>query len=367
MRITAVEPILLSIPLRRPVWIAGRAIPGREYTVVRIHTDEGLTGVGFVLGGKLVHQAVEGYLAPLLVGEDPFMTEALWQRMFEKTLLLGRRGALMRAISIADIALWDLKGKATSLPLYRLLGGYRTSIPVYVSAAYYAAGQTPDDVARELASCVEQGFKGVKMRVGGATLKEDIARVRAARRAIGDDVELMVDANYGFNDHLQGIRAGLLFQDEGVRWLEEPTQPDNLKGSTAIAEALTMPVATGESESTRWAFQQIIEQRAADILQPDVTVVGGVSEWLKVAALASSHNIPVAPHYVWDVHVHLAAATPAVIVQEYFERDSDLVNFDDVLVSPLKPENGMLRVPEGPGLGLDLNDEAIGRYRIDPR
>jgi D-arabinonate dehydratase len=148
-----------------------------------------------------------------------------------------------------------------------------------------------------------------------------------------------------------------------VRWLEEPTQPDNLKGSAAIADALTMPVATGENESTRWAFQQLIEHRAADILQPDVTVVGGVSEWMKVAALASAHGVPVAPHYVWDVHVHLAAATPAVVIQEYFERDSDLVNFDDVLRNPLRPENGVLKVPEAPGLGLELDEEALARFR----
>lgn len=364
MKITSVESILLSIPLRRPVWISGRAIPGREYTLVRITTDEGVSGIGFVLGGVLVHQAVRDVLAPLVTGEDPFMIEALWQKMFDKTVLMGRRGAVLRGISIVDIALWDLKGKALGVPLYRLLGGYRDSVPVYVSTAYYQENQTPDDVARQAAEAVERGFRAVKMRVGGAALREDIARVKAARRAIGDEIDLMVDANFGYNEHLLGIKAGLAFQDEGVRWLEEPTQPDNLRGSAAIAEALTMPVATGESESTRWAFLDIIERRAADILQPDVTVVGGVSEWMKVAALASAYRLPLAPHYVWDVHVHLAAATPSVIIQEYFERESDLVNFDDVMRNPLRPENGVLKVPEGPGLGAKLDEEAVQRFRI---
>ena len=364
MKITGVESILLSIPLRRPVWISGRSIPGREYTLVKVHTDENVTGIGFVLGGVLVHQAVKDVLAPLVVGEDPFMTEALWQRMFDKTVLMGRRGAVLRGISIIDIALWDLKGKALGLPLYKLLGGYRDSIQAYVSTAYYQENQTPDDVARQVAEVVDRGFKAVKMRIGGAPLKEDLARVKAARRAIGDDIDLMVDANFGYNDQLLGIKAGLALQDEGVRWLEEPTQPDNLKGSAAIAGALTMPVATGESDSTRWAFLEIIEHEAADILQPDVTVVGGVSEWLKVAALASAHRLPLAPHYVWDVHVHLAAATPGVIIQEYFERESDLVNFDDVLRNPLKPENGVLKVPEGPGLGAELDEEAVQRFRV---
>ena len=364
MKITSVESILLSIPLRRPVWIAGRAIPGREYTLVKVNTDENVTGIGFVLGGVLVHQAVRDVLAPLLVGEDPFMAEALWQRMFDKTLLMGRRGAVLRGISILDIALWDLKGKALGLPLYRLLGGYRDSVPVYVSTAYYQENQTTDDVARDVASVVDRGFKAVKMRVGGATLKEDIARVTAARKAIGDDIDLMVDANFGYNEHHLGIQAGLAFQNLGVRWLEEPTQPDNLKGSAAIANALSMAVATGESESTRWAFLEIIEHGAADILQPDVTVVGGVSEWMKVAALASAHRMPLAPHYVWDVHVHLAAATPGVMIQEYFERESDLVNFDDVLRNPLVPVDGVLKAPEEPGLGAELDEESVQRFRI---
>lgn len=364
MKITRVEPIMVDIPLRRPASISGSTFTSREYNVVKVHTDENLTGIGYVRGGLLVHRAVEESLAPLVVGADPFLIEALWERMFEKTVLIGRRGAIMRGISAIDIALWDLKGKAAGLPVYRLLGGYRDTVPAYVSAAYYQAGQTPDDVAREMAGCVERGFRAVKMRVGGAPLKEDLARVRAVRRALGDDVDLMVDANFGFNDHLLGIKAGLALQEEGVRWLEEPTLPDNLEGSAAIAAALTIPVATGECESTRWGFREIIEHRAADILQPDVTVVGGISEWIKVAALASAHGLPIAPHYFWDIHVHLVAATPAAFTVEYFERDSDLVNFDDVLLHPLKPVNGVIRLPDQPGLGMELDEAAIDRLRV---
>ena len=363
MKITNVESILLRIPLSRPVSISGMRFVDREYNLVQVQTSEGISGTGYARGGALVDAAVRHTLTPIITGADPFAVETLWQRMFDTTILIGRRGAVLRAMSAIDIALWDIRAKAAGVPLYRLLGGAEGHVPAYVSAAYYQDGDRPEDVAEELVGCVERGFKAVKMRVGGRPLKEDLKRVRTVRRAIGDDIDLMVDANFGYDDHLQGIEASLAFQAEGVRWIEEPTKPDNLEGSAQIAARVHMAVATGESECSRWGFRDIIAHKAANILQPDVTVVGGVTEWLKVAALASTHNLKVAPHYFWEVHAHLVAATPCAFTVEYFERESDLVNFDDVLAEPFRVENGILHLPDSPGIGWVFNEDAINRFR----
>lgn len=364
MRVERIEPILLRIPLKRPVSMSGVTFRDREYNLVRIHTNTGLYGTGYARGGALVHEAIAQSLASIVQGKDAMEIEGLWQRMWDATVLTGRRGAVLRAISAIDIALWDLKAKALNLPLYRLLGGFRNEVPAYVSAAYYKDGDSPEDVARELVACAERGFRAMKMRVGGRPLSEDIARVRAVRKAIGDGIDLMVDANFGYNDHLLGLQAGRAFQDLGVKWMEEPTEPDNFRGSALIAAALDIAVATGESEGSRWGFRDIIEHRAADILQPDVTVVGGVSEWLKVAALASAYHLKVAPHYFWEVHAHLVAATPNAFTVEYFERESDIVNFDDVLNEPLRPVNGTIRLPDRPGVGWVFNEAAIKQFRV---
>jgi L-alanine-DL-glutamate epimerase-like enolase superfamily enzyme len=364
MKITHVEPFTIRIPLRHPVAISGVTFSDREYNLVRIDTDQGVSGFGYARGGALVHEAVARALAPLILGSDPFGIEVLWQAMWEATVLIGRRGAVLRAISMVDIALWDLKAKVLELPLYRLLGGSKGEVPAYVSAAYYRQGDSPEAVAEEVVGCVERGFRAVKMRVGGRPLGDDIARVQAVRRAIGNDIDLMVDANFGYNDHVLGLRAGRAFQEQGVKWLEEPTEPDNLLGSAQIAAALDMAIATGESEGSRFGFRDIIAKGAADILQPDATVVGGVSEWMKVAALASAHHLRIAPHYFWEVHAHLVAATPAAFTVEYFERESDLVNFDDVLKEPFRPVNGLLRLPERPGIGWVIDEDAISRFRI---
>jgi D-arabinonate dehydratase len=174
----------------------------------------------------------------------------------------------------------------------------------------------------------------------------------------------MLDANNAYPDAKTAIKAGHQFEAYNIQWLEEPVMPDNIQASAEIKAALEIPIATGEIEGTRWGFRDLIEKKAADILQPDVTVVGGITEWMKVAHMASGWDIPVAPHYFWDIHVHLVAATSNSLTVEYFLRESDIVNFDDLLIEPLQPVQGFLEVPQKPGLGIDLNEEAVQRFEI---
>jgi len=365
MKITNVTGHTIKIPLHRPTAFSTRVVTAREYTIARITTDDGITGIGYSFGGRLLKEGLLSVLKDLVIGEDPFDVERIWNKMFYNTLLPGRRGTILRGISCIDIALWDIMGKAVNKPVYKLLGGYRDKVPAYASGGYYREGKTPLDLADELAGYVEKGFKAVKMKVGRLSMKEEIERVRRAREAIGNEVALMLDANNAYPDAKTAIKAGRQFEDYDIAWFEEPVMPDNIPASAEIAAALETHVATGEIEGTRWGFRDLIEKKAADILQPDVTVVGGITEWMKVAHMAGGWDIPVAPHYFWDIHVHLAAATSNSLNVEYFLRESDVVNFDDVLTEPLRPVNGFLEVPQKPGLGIELNEEAIRRFETD--
>lgn len=364
IKIRDIQCQVVRIPLRQPTAFSTKVITAREYTIVRVITDEGITGIGYSFGGRLVKEGVLSILKDLVIGEDPFDVERIWHKMFYNTLLPGRRGAIIRGISCIDIALWDIMGKAVQKPIYKLLGGYRDKVPAYASGGYYREGKTPLDLADEIAGYVEKGFKAVKIKVGRLSLKEEVERVRRVREAIGEDISLMLDANNAYPDAKTAIKAGRLFEAYNIQWIEEPVMPDNIQASAEIKAALETPIATGEIEGTRWGFRDLIERKAADILQPDVTVVGGITEWMKVAHMAGGWDIPVAPHYFWDIHVHLVAATSNSLTVEYFLRESDIVNFDDLLIEPLQPVQGFLEVPQKPGLGIDLNEEAVQRFEI---
>lgn len=363
MKIAAVRSVPISIPLAVPTAFSTRLITAREFAVVRIETDEGIAGVGYAYGSSLIHNVIETSLTPLLIGQDALAVERLWERMFRDTLLLGRQGVVMRAISAVDIALWDIVGKAAGQPLYKLLGGYRDEVPAYASGGYYREGKGLRELAAEFERYVERGFRAVKMKVGGSP-KDDIERVRAVRDAIGPDVSLAVDANNAFPDAASAIRWARGVEKYDIWWFEEPVMPDNLAAGREIAAAIDIPVATGELEGNRYSFRNILEEKAADILQPDVGVVGGISEWLKVAHMAAAWDLAIAPHWFWDVHAHLVAATANSIIVEYFYLDEDVFNTDRIMKAPMVPVDGKLHLPQKPGLGIEIDDAAVERYRI---
>jgi len=364
MKITDIACEKVSIPLKKPKAISTRSIHRRQLTVVQVSTDEDLTGVGWSWS-HAVATIVNERLRDLLVAEDPLQTEWLWNRMYgaEGTLTYGRRGVAVRAISAVDVALWDLKGKALQMPVYRLLGGCRSCVPVYASGGYYEEGKTADDLADEMVAYVKQGFRAVKIKVGLLSLDEDEERVRAVREAVGPDVALMVDANNAYQPY-SAIRAARAFGEYGIEWLEEPVSPDDACGSARVAATVDTPIASGELEYTRYGFRELIDKQAADIVQPDASVAGGVTEWIKIAALASANRIPIAPHSSQEVHVHLVAATPGALNVEFFDPSADIVKTEELFTTRLTPRDGCLPVPQKPGFGIELSRKALEKYRV---
>ena len=368
MKVTAVRSAALSVPIERPTKIATRALGGRDYVLAWVETDEGITGLGYTYagtaGGRVVQACIDDLLAGVLVGEDPFAIERLWARMFQESLLLGRRGAMLRAISCLDIALWDFVGKATNQPLYRLIGGCRDAVPAYASGGYYREGDPLAYIEIELSRYKQLGFNDYKIKVGGAPFEVDVERVRVARETIGPRARLGLDANNAWATPAEAIRFMRAVERYEPWWIEEPLRPDDVAGHAEIARVLDVPVATGEIHATRWDFRDLIAARAADILQPDACVLGGVSEWLKVAHTAASFDLPVAPHWNADVHVHLAGAVANCLTVEYFLLEEDIYNFERIVADRLKPKDGMIPIPDRPGVGLALDEAALAKYRI---
>lgn len=368
-RIRDVRAVAVRVPLSRPVRFATRLVEAREYALVWIEAEDGTVGVGHAYagtrGGRLLRDIVLELFRPVLVGADATLIDHLWTALYQETLLLGRRGAVLRALSAVDIALWDRLGVATGLPLYRLLGGDRAEVPAYASGGYYTEGDPLASVERELRGHAEAGFDAVKIKVG-RDFALDVERVRVAREALGPARRLALDANNAWRSPHDAIRFARAVERYDPWWLEEPLSADDIAGHAEVARALDLPVATGEIHSTRWDFAALVERRAADILQPDASVVGGVSEWLKVAHLAAAAGLPVAPHWDHALHVHLAAAVGNCLGVEYFFLEGDVYNFDRLVREEvrLRPTGGLLRAPERPGVGIVFDEAAVERYRL---
>ncbi len=369
MRVTTVEAATCVVPLDSGIAFATRAVQERHYTLVRVRSDSGAEGIGFCYGGhrggRVVTLAVRELLADIVVGEDPRRAEGIWDAMYRDTLLHGRRGSVVRAISAVDMALWDLASREADLPLHSYLGGFRDgTVPAYASGGYYAEGKTPDDLADEMRRYVDMGFPAVKMKVGRLSPQDDAVRVRAAREAVGPRIPLFLDANNAWPDAQTAIQAVRMFEECEPGWIEEPLMPDDIQGHAEIANSISTPVATGEIHATRWEFQQIVEAGAAAVIQADAGVCGGVTEWRKIAALAAAHSLAVAPHWLADLHVHLVAATPNATWVEYFP-DFTVLNIGRLFSAGPEARPGGLALPEMPGMGVELDEDAVSRYSRD--
>jgi L-alanine-DL-glutamate epimerase-like enolase superfamily enzyme len=328
----------------------------------------GAEGIGFCYagssGGTLVASAIEQLLAPLLLGRDSLLVEGLWQRMFEETVLHGRAGSVMRAISILDCALWDANARAARLPLYKYLGAaVDGAVPAYASGGYYLEGKTPKKLGLEMASYVKAGFRAVKMKVGRLSPREEETRVRAAREAIGPEIELMLDANNAWRDLPTAMRYVERFELYDPYWIEEPFFPDDIDNHARLATLTRVAVATGEIGTGRWHFKEILDKGAAQILQTDALVCGGISEWRKIAATAASYGVTVCPHWFHDLHAHLVAATANARYVEFFP-DDQVLNFRRLVDRQLKVASGTLILPTSPGLGFGFDEKAVSRYAL---
>ena len=367
MKVTDVRMECYEWPRARPIRNGRYVYPTSGINVVKIDTDEGVTGVGLaagVMGDAAIGQSILSYLRQYVVGQDPFDTERVWDDMWQPKLV-GRRGITTRVISGIDIALWDLVSRDAGLPLYRYLGGYREdTVPAYASGGYYRNGKSPDELGREMRDYLDMGFRAVKMKVGRVPPSGDAVRIGAAREAVGPDVPLFLDANNGWPDAATAIRAIHTFEEYEPGWIEEPLMPDDIQGHAAIAASVATPVATGEIHATRWDFLQLVQQQAAAILQPDAGVCGGITEFRKIAAVAAAYDLRVAPHWLADVHVHLVASTPNADWVEYFT-DFSVINLGRLFNTALELAPGGLKLPYRPGLGVELDGAAVGRYSDD--
>ena len=306
---------------------------------------------------------IENALKNLLIGKDPLDIEKLWTEMYWAVRGYGRKGIAFCAISAVDIGLWDLKAKSVNLPLYKFLGAYTDSVPVYGSGGW--TNFSEQELVKEMTDYVESGIPKVKMKVGkdfGQSEREDIQRVEAVRKAVGDDVALYIDANNGYY-RKQSIYMAKEFEQYKVGWLEEPIIPDDIEGMAEIAKATSIPIATGEHEYTKYGFRELIERGAADIVQPDIGRVGGVTEWLKVAHLAHAFNLPVAPHALQLAHLHVACATPNLKVVEYMNvaLEGDSIWYTEF---PKQKNGSWTPFHDKPGLGLELDHYAVSKYSV---
>lgn len=368
-RISSVEARTVHIPLRQATAFARRQVTSRDYTLVKIRTDDGIEGIGHCYaghsGGNVVTTAVREMLAPMLIGADPTSTELLWKNLYQEVLLHGRVGSVMRALSILDNALWDRNARAANLPLYKYLGAAcEETVPAYASGGYYLAGKTPEMLGEEMAGYVALGFSAVKMKVGRGDPKSEEARIAAARKAIGPDVLLMLDANNAWSDVPTALRYMDRFVPYDPYWIEEPFSPDQIDNHAKLAAAISIPVATGEIEAGRWRFKELLDKEAASILQADAAVCGGITEFRRIAALADCYGVTMCPHWFHDLHVHLVAAASNGEFVEYFP-DGKVFNFREIIDRQLQVRDGALVLPAEPGLGYLFDESAIARFQAD--
>jgi L-alanine-DL-glutamate epimerase-like enolase superfamily enzyme len=369
-RIAKVESCTVRIPLDQQTSFATRRVVAREYALVRLVGDDGIEGIGFCYGGSsagnLVTMAVRELFSPLTIGEDSSRVEWLWDRMYREAILHGRAGSVMRALSIIDMALWDRNARAAGLPLYRFLGAYADDrVPAYASGGYYLDGKSPADLGREMAGYVGLGFNAVKMKVGRLGLDEEEARIAAAREAVGPKVSLMLDANNAWRDLPTALRYMRRFEPYDPYWIEEPFSPDDIENHARLARETTVLVATGEIEAGRWRFKELLDKGAAAILQTDAAVCGGITEFLRIAAIADGYGVTLCPHWFHDLHVHLVASIPNGQFVEFFP-DDQVLNFRRLVDRQLAFADGMLLLPDRPGFGFGFDTASLQHYMIDP-
>jgi L-alanine-DL-glutamate epimerase-like enolase superfamily enzyme len=367
-RIERVDVCVARVPLADSVAFSTRAVQAREYCLVRVASADGHMGVGYSYAvntsGRILAAAVEEVFAPRLIGQDSLRVEGIWRDLYQEALLIGRAGAVMRALSAVDIALWDLNARSVGLPLYKYLGAVVLDrVPAYGSGGYYMVGKSNDDLAEEMLAFVRDGYEAVKIKVGRLSPAEDAERLHVVREAIGSDIHLMLDANNAWTDLPTAMRYIERFEKYSPYWIEEPFLPDDIDNHAALAQRTSMMVATGEIEAGRWRFKDILDKGAAAILQADAIVCGGISEFRKIAATAASYGVPVAPHAWHDIHVHLVASTVNATYVEFMP-DDKIVNFRTLIDVQIESRDGHLLLPDRPGLGFSFDPAAIDRYGV---
>ena len=378
MRIADMQCHVLEAPLSEPFGWSFNQTSVRQSCLVEVVAEDGTSGWGECFGPAVLNAAVVGAFRSCLVGQDAFATERHWQTIYNTFRDQGQKGLVVTALSGLDIALWDLKGRLWGQPIHRLMGGpLRQDVQAYATGTYRRGTDDPITyITEEVADYVRQGFSAVKLKIGFG-VEEDAKLIAAVRETIGPRIGLMLDANHGF-DAIEAIALGRKVAHLDIGWFEEPVVPDDLDSYVEVRRGQPIPVAGGECEFTRWGFREVFTRRAIDIIQPDTCAAGGLSECKKIADMATAFGVRYIPH-VWGCGVGLAAAMQLLAVLPHspprHRPIEPLLEFDRsehpfrqaILKTPLEHVGGVVRVPDGPGLGIEVNREAIERFRSKVR
>ena len=379
MKIVDVRTYVLEAKLAEPFAYSQAWYETRGACLVEIVGEDGNSGWGEAFGPARLTAPIVEFYKPLLVGEDALATERHWQALYNRLRDHGQKGLAIEALSAVDIALWDLKGRHLRLPVHRLLGGpLRTKVEAYATGFYR---KRPDGtkntdpvqyLVEEARERVEQGFTGIKLKLGFG-MEDDVRLCHAVRRAVGDRLAIMIDANHAY-DATGAIALGRRIEELGIAWFEEPVPPEDLAGYREVKAALAMPIAGGEAEFTRWGFRGLITQRCVDILQPDIAAAGGISETKKIADMANAFGVRVNRH-VWGTAVALAASLQLIAALPHnppgLHPIEPLLEFDQsehpirmaVATAPIVQRDGWVAIPDGPGLGIEIDRAALTRFR----
>jgi D-galactarolactone cycloisomerase len=372
MKISKLQVYILRAPdTGRPHWVSHFIVPKANEILVRLQTDEGVEGIGIATSYTPIEAAIHAFrsgIGELIVGADPLAPEQIYQKLFALTWqrLAHEKGwsreAIVRISSAVDIACWDIMGKVAGLPLYRLFGGYRSEVPAYVTCAYYRDGKDLVELRDEMQMLKAQGHTGFKAKAGGVPLAEDMERLAVVREVIGDEADLMVDVNRGW-DLATAIEGARLLEPLRPRWLEEPVRwADDRRELKLLAQRTNIPLSAGESELTSYGCRALLEEQAIAILQFDCTMMGGFTEGRKLAALCELNNVQVAPHHDCFIHAHIVAASPAgCIVESFTDPERDPLQAE-LFEDPPRIANGVLTLKQAPGLGLTLSEAAVAKF-----
>lgn len=357
IRITGLETDLLKRPPGTVYYDAIHQFGTESGSVVlRLRTDAGITGwasssFGMIAGGpKVVQTILEAEVKPAIVGQDPAFPRRIRAALWKALEYQGVGGVAQFAIAAADIAVWDILGKSAGMPVYQMLGAYRDRIPVYSMCGWYYDNDADlSHYKRQVTTAMEQGYHAVKIKVGRYSLDDDVRRIRMALDVVGKEKRVMVDANQVFN-RVEALHRGRVYQEMGCFWLEEPLPPQDMDGFVQLASALDMRIATGENLNTKYAFNELITRKAADVVQPDNRRAGGVTEWMEIAAIADANGLEVASHGGGATNLNMLLAMPNAIYME--------------AGGPQKMIDGEVTGPEAPGMSSEVPEGEIRKYKV---
>ncbi len=356
-KIRLAEAWLRDVPVAAVRTDAVQSFIGQETIFVRLGTEDGLEGRGYSYtigtGGTAVLEMLQDYLLPTVVGADAARPEALWDQLRTSTLATMIGPITTLALAAIDTAAWDLRARALGLPLWQLAGGAQDCVPLYDTEGGWLHIEVDELVANAVAA-VGRGFEGVKVKIGKPRAADDVARIAAVRDAVGPGTAVMVDANQGLTRD-EALRRAHLLEPFDLTWIEEPLPADDVEGHVLLARSTSIPVAVGETLYSLGQFREYLARGAASVVQPDVARIGGITPWLKVAHLAEAFDVPVAPHFLMEVHVSLAAAVPNGRWVEWIPQ------LESVTTSRIVRTDGRAVPPGSPGLGIDWDDAALER------